>query len=201
VVGHTGAFSTRRRAVFLDRDGVLTVPEFRDGRSFAPTRLADFRIYEDAAAAVDALKKAGYVVIVVTNQPDVGAGLVAQGVVDDMHRALRAAVAVDDVEVCFETRAQATERRKPGPGMLLDAARKWDVDLAASYMVGDRDSDVEAGLKAGCAALFLDRGYAAESRPTGQVATVASLAEAAAWILRQGPGENTIEDNVKGHKR
>ena len=65
----------RKRAVFLDRDGVLTIPEFRDGRSFAPTRLADFRIYEDAAAAVDALKKAGYVVIVVTNQPDVGTGL------------------------------------------------------------------------------------------------------------------------------
>ncbi|HEU0071135.1 MAG TPA: HAD-IIIA family hydrolase [Alphaproteobacteria bacterium] len=178
-----------RRAVFLDRDGVLTIPEFRDGRSFAPTKLADFRIYDDAPAAVSALKAAGFLVIVATNQPDVGAGLVPQSVIEEMHRILRAETAVDDVEVCYETRAQAAgqgdeARRKPGCGMLLDAARKWGIDLSGSYMIGDRDSDIEAGRKAGCAALFLDRGYTAEARPTEQAATVTSLAEAADWILR-----------------
>jgi D-glycero-D-manno-heptose 1,7-bisphosphate phosphatase len=182
----------RRRAVFLDRDGVLTIPEFRDGRSYAPTKLADFRTYGDAPAAVAALKDAGFLVIVVTNQPDVGAGLVPQATVEEMHRILRAETAVDDIEVCYETRAQAAmqgdrARRKPGCGMLLDAARKWDIDLAASYMVGDRESDVAAGRRAGCAALFIDRGYTAEARPTEQAATVTSLTEAADWILSAGP--------------
>ena len=127
--------------MFLDRDGVISVPEFRDGRSFAPIRLADFRLYPEAAVAVARLRSAGFLVIVVTNQPDVGAGLVARETIEAMHAKLQEAAPVDDIEVCFETRAQASERRKPGPGMLLDAAAKWSIDLGASYMVGDRAGD------------------------------------------------------------
>lgn len=173
-----------RPAVFLDRDGVLTVPEFRDGRSFAPRTLEAFRIYPDAAASVRRLKQAGFLVVVVTNQPDVGAGLVVQEIVEEMHARLREAVPVDDIEVCYETRAQATDRRKPGAGMLLDAARRWGIDLSQSFMVGDRDSDVEAGRRAGCTTVFVDLSYD-EPAPVGQAATVGSLAEATDWILRR----------------
>lgn len=173
----------RRRAVALDRDGVLVVPEFRDGRSFAPRRLEDFRLYPDAASSVRALKAAGFVVVVATNQPDVGAGLMAAEVLEEMHRRLRAEVPVDDIEVCTETRAQATERRKPGPGMLLDAARTWNLDPSISYAVGDRSTDVEAAQRAGWIPVFLDRGYTAEPLPTAQAVTVRSLAEATDWIL------------------
>lgn len=176
-----------RRAVFLDRDGVISVPEFRDGRSYAPRHVDDFHIYPDAAAAVARLRGAGFLVIVVTNQPDVGAGLVVADVVEAMHRDMRKAVPVDDIEACFETRAQATPRRKPAPGMLLDAAAKWDIDLASAYMVGDRASDIEAGLRAGCrASVFVDRGYASEPDPSGQAVRVANLKEAVDWILAQG---------------
>jgi D-glycero-D-manno-heptose 1,7-bisphosphate phosphatase len=174
----------RRRAVFLDRDGVVTVPEFRDGRSYAPRTLEAFRLYPDAAAAVRDLKRVGFVVILVTNQPDVGVGLVEKRVVEEMHVRLRAAVPVDDIEVCYETREQATSRRKPGPGMLLDAARKWDLDLARSYMVGDRDCDVETARRAGAVAVFVDLGYA-HPPPTGQAVSVGSLRVAADWILRR----------------
>lgn len=177
--------SARRPAVFLDRDGVLTIPEFRNGRSFAPRTLDAFALYPDAAASVRDLKRAGFIVIVVTNQPDVGAGLVAQSVVEDMHARLRATVDVDDIEVCYETREQASERRKPGAGMLVDAARAWSIDLAASYMVGDRDSDVEAAHRAGCTAVFVDLGYS-EPRPSGQAVSVRSLREATDWILSRG---------------
>jgi D-glycero-D-manno-heptose 1,7-bisphosphate phosphatase len=173
-----------RRAVFLDRDGVVTVPEFRNGRSYAPRTLEAFRLYPDAAASVRDLKGAGFLVILATNQPDVGAGLVEQAVVEEMHARLRAAVPVDDIEVCYETRQQATRRRKPGPGMLLDAARKWNIDLAGSYMVGDRDSDVEAARRAGAVAVFVDLGYA-HPPPSGQAVSVGSLREAADWILRR----------------
>ncbi|NJM12237.1 MAG: HAD-IIIA family hydrolase [Synechococcaceae cyanobacterium SM1_2_3] len=173
------------KAVFLDRDGVLTVPEFRDGRSFAPRRLENFVIYTDAADAVLALKNAGFIVVVVTNQPDVGAGLVAQSVVEAMHDRLRREIAIDDIEVCFETHNQATERRKPGTGMMKDSARKWNLDLVKSYLVGDRRSDVQAGVSAGCTTIFIDRGYMEENRPTAQTATVQSLGEAVRWILQR----------------
>ncbi len=173
-----------RPAVFLDRDGVLTIPEFRDGRSFAPRTLDTFNIYPDSASSVDALKQAGFLVVVVTNQPDVGAGLVSQDIVEEMHRLLRTSVAVDDIEVSYETKEQATERRKPGPGMLLDAARRWGIDLATSYMVGDRDSDIEAGTRAGCTSIFIDLGYR-EPVPTAQAVTVKTLREATDWILRR----------------
>ena len=171
-----------RRAVFLDRDGVLTIPEFREGRSFAPRTLDAFQLYADAAASVRDLKRAGFVVIVATNQPDVGAGLVNESVILEMHERLRAAVPIDDIEVCYETRAQATNRRKPGAGMLIDAAAKWRIDLGASYLVGDRGSDVEAALTAGCIAVFIDLGYS-EPPPRGQAARVRSLREAADWIM------------------
>jgi D-glycero-D-manno-heptose 1,7-bisphosphate phosphatase len=180
VSGDAGA-----KAVFLDRDGVLVVPQFRDGRSFAPQRLEDFRLYDGSRAAVSRLKAAGFVVVVATNQPDVGAGIVAERVIEAMHSRLRAEVPVDDIETCFDTRAHATERRKPAAGMLFDAARKWQVDLGTSYVVGDRHTDVEAGIRAGCTSVFIDHSYAAEVKPTAQSATVRNLTEAVDWILRE----------------
>lgn len=172
-----------RKGVILDRDGVLVVPEFRAGRSFAPRRLDDFRIYPDAPAAVRRLKAAGFVVVVATNQPDVGAGLLDRATLEAMHERLRAEVAIDGIEVCCDTREQATERRKPGAGMLLDAARTWGLDLTRCYAVGDRASDVEAAVRAGCIPVFVDLGYVAEARPAAQAATVAGLGEAVDWIL------------------
>ena len=172
----------KRKAVFLDRDGVLVVPEFRDGRSYAPRRLEDLEFYPDAASAVSTLKSMGFVLVVVTNQPDVGAGLVDRSVVDAMHDRLRAAIEVDDIDVCCDTRETATDRRKPGTGMFLSAAQTWNIDPAASYVVGDRSSDIEAGVKFGSTTIFIDRGYTAEAKPTAQTATVKELAEAVAWI-------------------
>jgi D-glycero-D-manno-heptose 1,7-bisphosphate phosphatase len=196
-----GSADSSRRAVFLDRDGVLTIPEFRNGRSYAPRRLEDFRLYPDAVKSVQDLKAAGFVVIVVTNQPDVGAGLVDIGVIEEMHRRLRNAVAVDDIEVCYETSEQASERRKPGPGMLIDAARTWAIDISASYLVGDRASDVEAAERAGCTALFIDLAYE-EPLPVAQAVTVGSLREATDWILRRevsgvGRGLERLKEGIR----
>jgi len=178
-----------RRAVFLDRDGVLTIPNFRDGRSYAPTTLDEFRIYPDAKDAVRRLKKAGFLVIVATNQPDVTTGKLPKRTLEEMHVRLRQGIEVDDIEVSFATRNAPDDRRKPEPGMLRDAAKKWDIDLKTSYMVGDRASDVTCGVHAGCRTVFIDLGYTAEAPPTDQNATAANLAEAVAWIcadMRQG---------------
>ena len=170
------------RAVFLDRDGVLTVPEFRDGRSFAPRRVEDFRLYEDAAASLKRLKTAGFTLVVVTNQPDVGNGLVEQAVVEEMHRRLAAELPVDAVEVCYHRQADRCDCRKPKPGMLRRAAERLGLDCRRSFMVGDRGSDVAAGHALGCATILIERGYRGE-HPGVPDHTVRSLAEAAEIVL------------------
>jgi D-glycero-D-manno-heptose 1,7-bisphosphate phosphatase len=147
------------RAVFLDRDGVLVVPEFRDGRSFAPRRVADFRLYDDAAASVARLKAAGFKLVVVTNQPDVGDGLVELSVVEEMHRILAAELAVDAIEACCHGHHEVCDCRKPKPGMLRRAAERFGIDCHRSFMVGDRGSDVAAGRAVGCTAILIDLGY------------------------------------------
>lgn len=176
------------RAVFLDRDGVLSIPEFRDGRSYAPRCLADFHLYPDAAESVARLKAAGFLVIVATNQPDVTTGALSMAELKAMHVQLRAACAVDDIEVSIATRAAPDERRKPKPGMLLDAARQWDIDLAASYMVGDRASDIACGRAAGTRTVFIDLGYTSEASPEGHDASVSSLKAAVDWICADHDG-------------
>ena len=172
-----------RPCVFLDRDGVLVKPEFRDGRSFAPTSLEQFKIYPDAAFYLNRLKDAGFALMVVTNQPDVGAGRVTRDTVMRMHEVLASALPIDGIKVCFHTREQSCACRKPQPGMLLEAADEHGIDLPASIMVGDRSSDVEAGEAAGCRTAFVDHGYTAEPRPTRMDFVGSSLGEVTDWIL------------------
>jgi D-glycero-D-manno-heptose 1,7-bisphosphate phosphatase len=171
----------RRPAVFLDRDGVISRNIVRGGRGYAPTSLAEFEILPGTAEAVAAFRAAGYLVIVATNQPDVGAGRVRREIVEAMHARLRADVAVDDIMVCYHTEADACACRKPKPGMLLAAAERHRVDLARSFMVGDRWGDVEAGRAAGCRTLFIEYGFD-ERRPERPDRIVRSLPEAVPFI-------------------
>ena len=171
------------RAVFLDRDGVLTVPEFRDGRSFAPRRLEDFRLYDEAAEATARLKAAGFRLIVVTNQPDVGYGRTPLDTVEEMHRRLSALLPVDAIEACYHRRDEGCDCRKPKPGMLRRAAARFKIDCTQSFMIGDRASDVAAGRSMGCRTVFIDFGYRDE-RPDGADFIVKSLGEAARIVWR-----------------
>lgn len=174
-----------RPAVFLDRDGVLTPPIVRGGRPYAPTSLEEFAILADASSALWGLKAAGFLLIVVTNQPDVARALVARGTVDQMHRLLRQALPLDDILACYCLEEDPNcSCYKPRPGMLLEAARKWDVDLDRSFMIGDRWRDVGAGQAAGCTTIFVDHKYASDARPARPAAVVHSLQEACHFILR-----------------
>ena len=103
------------------------------------------------------LKRAGFLVIVVTNQPDIGNGLVPAAVVEAMHAKLRGRVAVDDIRVCPHRQDEGCACRKPKPGLLRAAARDWRIDLKGSYLVGDRDGDIVAGKAAGCYTLLINR--------------------------------------------
>jgi D-glycero-D-manno-heptose 1,7-bisphosphate phosphatase len=172
-----------KRAVFLDRDGVLAVPEMRDGRSYAARSVAAFHIYPDAAASLARLKAAGYLLVVVTNQPDIGNRLVSADAVNEMHRLMARALPIDHIEMCPHSQSDACGCRKPKPGMLINAARHCGIDLAASIMVGDRFSDVEAGRTAGCRTVFLDIDHVSNAKPVAADFAVRSLAEAADVIL------------------
>ena len=172
------------RAVFLDRDGVLTVPEFRDGRSFAPRRVEDFRLYDDAADATRLLKALDFRLIVVTNQPDVGYGRIPLDTVEEMHRRLVDLLPIDAIEACYHRHDEDCDCRKPKPGMLRRAAVQHGIDCARSFMIGDRASDVAAGHAAGCRTIFIDLGYRDE-HPGGADFVVKSLGEAAEIVARE----------------
>ncbi len=152
--------SESRRAVFLDRDGVLNRSFVRDGKPYAPRCLADFRLLPRVGHAVQRLKDVGFMVVVVTNQPDIGNGFVDPAAVAAMNDLLMARVAVDEVLVCPHKQTEGCDCRKPRPGMLLEAAKRHGLNLSASFMVGDRGGDIVAGLRAGCYTLLVQRGYA-----------------------------------------
>ena len=170
------------RAVFLDRDGVLNAAVVRDGRPYPPQRVDELVILPGVRAALDELRRAGFVLLVVTNQPDVARGAQTREVVEAIHARLRAELPLDAIYCCYHDDADACACRKPAPGLLLDGARAFGVDLAASFMVGDRWRDIEAGAAAGCRTVFVDHQYR-ERQPRAFDARVASLSEASAWIL------------------
>ncbi|MBI4887703.1 MAG: HAD family hydrolase [Acidobacteria bacterium] len=173
------------RAVFLDRDGVITRSLIRDGRPYAPRSLDEFEILPGVAGALTRLRDAGFLLIVVTNQPDVRKGLVARADVEAMHRRLREALPLDDLFVCYHDDRDGCACRKPSPGMLYAAAVAHEVTLGASCLVGDRWRDIEAGRRAGCTTILVDGGHheAVASEPH---ARQPDLDGAASWILAAG---------------
>lgn len=175
------------KCVFLDRDGVLNVPVIRDGKSYPPATMEGFSLCDGVEAACRLLKEAGYLLVVVTNQPDVRTGKQQRAVIDGMHAYLRSVLPLDDILVCFHIDEDDCDCRKPKPGMLLDAARGLDIDLGQSFMVGDRWRDIEAGQRVGCRCYFIDYGYA-ETPPVLPWDTAANLLDAAQKILSDGGG-------------
>jgi D-glycero-D-manno-heptose 1,7-bisphosphate phosphatase len=153
-----------KRAVFLDRDGVINRALERHGKPYPPTSLGEFEILTGVLEACKKLKAAGFLLVVATNQPDVGRGTLAQEVVEKIHAYMLAQLPIDRVEVCYHPGKGASDCdcRKPKPGMLLRAARELDIDLAQSWMVGDRWRDIDCGHAAGCKTVFIDYGYKEE---------------------------------------
>lgn len=183
-----------RPAVFLDRDGTLNVPVIRDGKPYAAERLEDFRLFEGVQESCRALKAAGFLLVVATNQPEVGRGTLAEAAVDRIHARLRSLIPqIDRIEVCYDPGlGEKSQRRKPEPGMLLNSAAALGIDLSKSWMVGDRWRDVECGRNAGVRTVFIDFGYSEETRSAPDY-TVKSFPEAASLILGMaGGGRETV---------
>jgi D-glycero-D-manno-heptose 1,7-bisphosphate phosphatase len=176
-----------QRAVFLDRDGVINRALERDGKPYPPSSLAEVEILPGVPEACARLKQGGFLLIVATNQPDVGRGTLARETVEAIHAHLCRELPLDRVEVCYHAGRGSSECdcRKPRPGMLLRAAKELNLDLAASWMVGDRWRDVDCGHAAGCRTVFIDYGYREELRQRPDF-VCRSLLTAAEIILAGG---------------
>lgn len=154
-----------RQAVFLDRDGVLNQLIYRNGKAQAPYLIEEFALIEGVKEACVELKSLGFLLIVVTNQPDVARGWVSKESVDLMNETVRSLLPIDDIKVCWHTNDHGCECRKPLPGMLVDSAKKWNINLKKSFMVGDRFGDISAGRSAGCQTILVGPGDAQGGHP------------------------------------
>ena len=172
------------KAVFLDRDGVINRALIRDGHPFPPLTPNELEILPDVPEALNLLKKNGFLLIVVTNQPDVGRGTQKQETVEKMHLFLKKKLPLDDIFVCWHGTDGECECRKPSSGMLFQAAEEYGVCLQKSFLIGDRWKDIEAGKTAGCKTIFLDYNYDEVLRSQPDF-TATSTRKASEWIVSQ----------------
>lgn len=170
------------RAIFLDRDGVINRAMVREGKPYPPATLAELEILPGVPEALRRLKANGFLLIVVTNQPDVARGLTPRATVEAFHACLREQLPLDDFRTCYHDSGDHCACRKPKPGLLVQAAVDWGIDTKQCFMIGDRWRDMEAGQHAGCWTIFIDCGYA-EQQPECCDYRVASLLDAATIIL------------------
>jgi D-glycero-D-manno-heptose 1,7-bisphosphate phosphatase len=162
--------------VFLDRDGVLVRPILRDGLPYAPLCWEDFAIFPGAPEAVSSLRDAGFIVVVVTNQPEVRRGSLAPELLEAFHQQLRARIPVHDVIFCPHDDRDGCPCRKPKPGMILQGAREHQIDLRRAWMVGDTGRDLGAAQAAGLPGVLIDAPYNQDLVPNHRVPDLAAAA-------------------------
>ena len=163
-----------RKAIFLDRDGVINKIIIKNGLPFSPSSFAELEILPGVKESILKLQKLNFVCLVVTNQPDVSRGIIEKKTVVKINNYLKDKIKLDDFFVCYHDDHDNCKCRKPKSGLLLDACKKWDIDLKKSYMIGDRCKDIEAGKRAGCKTIFIDCNYK-EAKPKNTNFTTDSL--------------------------
>jgi D-glycero-D-manno-heptose 1,7-bisphosphate phosphatase len=147
-------------AVFLDRDGILNRAVVRDGKPYPPARVEQVEILPGTITSLQELQAAGYMMIGITNQPDVARGTQSREVVESINTMIQSRLPVREIFVCYHDSIDNCDCRKPKPGLILQAAKKYGLDLSQSWMVGDRWKDIEAGHRTGLKTIFVDRHYA-----------------------------------------
>lgn len=171
------------RAIFLDRDGVIVKPKVKNRKSYAPIAFKDFKIYKNIKKKILLLKKLGFKIIVITNQPDVENKKISLKLINKMHRYLSKNLFLDGIYTCVHSQDSNCECRKPKIGLFLKAANSKKILLKKSYMIGDRKSDIDAGIRAGCSSIFVDRNYL-ETKPKNQIFTAKNFNMAANFIIK-----------------
>jgi D-glycero-D-manno-heptose 1,7-bisphosphate phosphatase len=164
------------RAIFLDRDGVINKSVVIRGKPYPPSSIDEVEIHETVVETLIELKSKGYMLIVVTNQPDVARGTAKKEVVEEINNYLMSSLPIDEIFTCYHDSNHDCNCRKPKPGSLVDASIKYKIDLQKSYMVGDRWRDIDAGISAGCKTVFVDYDYD-EKKPSSYDFKISKLSE------------------------
>lgn len=153
----------KKRALFLDRDGTLNKSVIRrqallirNGKAEAPVTLQEFKIFPEAARVTERIKECGYLLIVVTNQPDIASGKLTWQTLRRMNKHLKSQLPIDAIFVCPHGNESGCKCRKPKPGMLQEAARRFNINLQQSFILGDRATDVKAGKVVGVTTILFD---------------------------------------------
>ena len=171
-----------KRAVFLDRDGVLNHVRLYENRPYPPTNLTELKYLEGVREAVRKLLENEFLVVVVTNQPDIARKTITQIALNEIHLRMRQDLGIEHFYVCPHDDKDCCDCRKPKAGLLLKAASDLEIDLKKCYLVGDRWKDIAAGQTAGCSNFFINYNYT-EKKPNTPYKEVSSLKEAVTIIL------------------
>jgi len=151
---------TNLRAVFLDRDGIVNRAIVRNGKPFPPARLEELEILPGALTSLLQLANVGYILVGITNQPDVARGSQSRQTVETFNTLLLSKLPIQEIFVCYHDNIDNCDCRKPKPGLILRAAKKYSLDLSQSWMIGDRWKDIAAGQAVGLKTIFVDYHYA-----------------------------------------
>ena len=163
--------------MFLDRDGVLNKPCIRGNKAYAPLSLDRFEIFPEAPAIVGRLRSNGFVVAVVSNQPELSRGNLEKATLDAMHKLLAHTISVAGIYVCPHDEGDDCDCRKPLSGLLVTASRELGLNLSQSFMIGDTWRDIGAGNNAGCQTVLIDRPYSGQTDPTWRARDLAHAAD------------------------
>lgn len=172
-----------KEAVFFDRDGVLNRPFIRNKKPYAPLKFEDFYIYKDVESCVKKLVINNFLIFVITNQPDVGNGLIKKSELLKMHAKLNNLIKIEKIYTCTHSQDDLCECRKPNPFFLLEAKKSYNICFKRSYFVGDRYSDMLTSKQVNCNSIFIDRKYK-ETPHMDYVHFVKGIKEATKYILR-----------------
>jgi D-glycero-D-manno-heptose 1,7-bisphosphate phosphatase len=173
------------RAVFVDRDGILNEALVKEGRPHPPVSASELRFLPGVRERVAELKRLDILIICVTNQPDVARQSVTRAAVEAINARVKAEMPIDDFLVCYHDDRDRCGCRKPRPGLLLEASARLRIDLARSYMIGDRWKDVACGAAAGCATVFVDYGYSESYQGPTPTHTSATAVAAFDYVIGQ----------------
>ena len=148
-----------KQGIFIERDGILNQVRVDRQHQVSPLTLEEFQVNQGMAPLLSKLKAGGLVLIATTNQPGLSRGYQSRRELDRMHDLLRRTLPLDDILVCPHDETDRCPCRKPKPGLLVEAAFKWHLDLDRSFVVSDKWQDAEAARAAGCISLLLQSAW------------------------------------------
>jgi len=149
----------KNKAIFIDRDGVMNKVIMRNGKPSSPWKLEEFEIFPDVKECLETFREMGFLNIVFTSQPDISRGNLKIEDLEKMHKIILETLPVDDIKFCPHDDKDNCQCRKPKPGLLLEAAKAWSIDLENSFVIGDSWKDIGAGEAAGCKTILIRRNY------------------------------------------